>query len=233
MCFCKKLVFYNVTSCSKCSFRAPSAATTFLFCLSAPTYLAICCCEASEHFNYLFCGAFAKFAWNLTEGLKAIGEVYTILLCVLFLLKFILEVSKQACLQMRLFVFYRFESALASSQSAFVFLQLVLASVMRFLSGFTISFDASEEEAYPQCQENRTGIPWGTMGGTHPLLWNSTTFGWESKTCSYKTYRQEYLCCLGWYNLSFPLCPTATVLEFLPQVTRLRKKKLSVLDMQN
>lgn len=150
---------YNITSCSKCCFRTLSAATTFLFCLSAPTYLAICCCEASEHFNYLFCGAFAKFAWNLTEGLKAIGEVYTILLCVLFLLKFILEVSKQACLQMRLFVFYRFESALASSQSAFVFLQLVLASVMRFLSGFTISFDASEEEAYPQCQENRTGIP--------------------------------------------------------------------------
>lgn len=161
MYFCKKLIFPVML-------RLAQNATSELLlqlqhfcfvCLTAPTYLAICFCEASEYFKYLFYGVFAKSAWNLTESLKAIGDVYTIMLCVLFLLKLISELSKQACLQMRLFVFYRFENALASSQSAFVFLHLVLASVMRFLSGFTISFDASEEEAYSQCQEGRTGIP--------------------------------------------------------------------------
>lgn len=75
------------------------------------------------------------------------------------LLKTRSEVSKQVCLQVHLFAFHRFESTWASPGGAFLFLQLALGSIMRFLSGVTLPFDASEEETYPQGQEGRAGIP--------------------------------------------------------------------------
>lgn len=134
---------------------------------------------------------------------------------VLLLLKARSEVSKQVCHQIHLFTFYRFESTLASPRGASFFLQLAPTSIMRFLSSFTTPFDASEEEVYPQGQEGRAGFPWEATGRTHPLLWNSTAFGWESQTCAYKTCGPEHLCCLGWYKLSFLQRLTATVFKFL------------------